>query len=175
MYGINKDTQVNESKYFDAGIHDEVTLEKVCYENSKKDGTGKNVLAFHFKGKNGETFRHVEFPVDADDPKADSKFKNLGVRIKHILLRFVPEDQIIIANVNSFEEYCNAVIALIGNKNKETKVAIKLVYDDRGNLGFTKYVGFIANTPSGLKIGTSEKLTKVTSSPESSTSVEEAF
>jgi len=164
MYGLSKDLAVNESNYFDAGIHSDVTLEKVTYENVKKDGTGKMVLAFHFKGNKGETFRHVEWPIESSDANADTKLTNMGKRIKHILTKFVPEENVVIANVETFEQYANAIISILGASNVGKKIAIKLLYDDKGNLGFPKYVGFIANDASSLKISNTEKITKPTPS-----------
>jgi hypothetical protein len=178
MYGISSDVKVNETLSFDPGIHSNVTLEKVSYENSKNDGTGKDVLAFHFKGEKGETFRYVEWPVDADVDGADKKFASMSKRIKHILLRFLSEDKIIIGNVATFAEYANAIITLLGNANKDKKVAIKLVYDDKDRLGFTKYTGFIADNASSLKIGTSERIVKLSGTAgvtTDATSVTEAF
>lgn len=179
MYGISKDLAVNESNYFDGGIHSDVILEKVTYENVKKDGTGKMVLAFHFKGSKGETFRHVEWPVESSDANAESKVVNMGKRIKHILTKFVPEEKVVIENVETFEQYCNAIITILGTSNVDKKVAIKLLYDDKGNLGFPKYIGFIANDASALKVSNTEKITKPTPNSAgdltAATSVTDAF
>ena len=168
MYGISKDLAVNESNYFDGGIHSDVTIEKIAYENSKKDGTGKYVLAFHFKGSKGETFRHVEWPVEANDANADSKISNMSKRIKHILTKFVPEENVIVNNVETFEQYANEIIRIAGKSYEGKTFAIKLTYGDvknpSANLGFTKYVGFIANDASTLKISNTECITKPTPS-----------
>ena len=177
MYGISSDVKVNESLSFEPGIHSDVTLEKVALENSKNDGTGKEVLAFHFKGKNGEQFRYVEWPIDAENADAEKKFTSMSKRIKHILLRFLPEDKIVIGNVATFAEYGNAIIALLGDSYKSKKVAIKLVYDDKDRLGFTKYTGFIADNASSLRISNTERIVKLaaTSNIEEATSVTDAF
>jgi hypothetical protein len=177
MYGISSDVKVNESLSFEPGIHSDVTLEKVAFENSKNDGTGKDVLAFHFKGSKGETFRYVEWPVDADDANAEKKFASMSKRIKHILLRFLLEESIVIGNVASFQDYANAVIALLGDTFKGKTVAIKLVYDDKDRLGFTKYTGFIGNNAASLKISNTERIVKLaaTANPDEVTSVTESF
>lgn len=172
MYGISKDLEVNESNYFDAGIHGGVKIEKICLENSKKDGTGKQVLAFHFKGPKGENYRHVEWPIDSSDAKAESKVTNMSKRIKHILTKFVPEENVLVGNVSSFEEYAAAIIKIAGNNFAGKEFAVKMVYDDKGNLGFPKYVGFIANNVTDLKIGNNDKVTKPTPTPTANT---EAF
>jgi hypothetical protein len=162
MYGISKDLAVNENNYFDGGIHNGVIIEKINYENVKKDGTGKMVLAFHFKGTKGETFRHVEWPVDESDANAESKIVNMGKRIKHILSKFVPEADIVIGNVSTFEQYANEVIRIAGTNYEGKTFEIKLLVDDKNNIGFPKYVGFIAKDAGTLKVSNTEKITKTT-------------
>lgn len=165
MYGISRDLTVNENNYFDGGIHNDVILEKVSYENAKKDGTGKMILAFHFKGSKGETFRHVEWPVEETDANMESKVVNMGKRIKHILSKFVAEENIVIANVSTFEQYANEVKRIAGENYVGKTFEIKLIYDDKDNLGFPKYVGFIAKDKGTLKISATEKVTKATATP----------
>lgn len=181
MYGISKDVQVNESSYFGGGIHSGVSIEKISYESSSKDGNGKFVLAFHFKGKNGETFRHVEWPVDDTDASAQSKIDNMAKRIKHILTKFMSEEDVVVGNVGSFEEYAKAIIALAGSKFNGKTFAIKLVYNDKNKLGFTKYTGFIAKEEEAykLRIGKDEKVSlpsaSEASNPETTTATTDAF
>ena len=177
MYGISKDLTVDENNRFDGGIHSGVIIEKISYENAKKDGTGKDVLAFHFKGAKGETFRHVEWPVESSDDKAESKVANMSKRIKHILSKFVAEDSIVVGNVATFQEYANEIIRIAGNNYNGKTFEIKLLFDDRGNLGFPKYVGFIAKDAGTLKVSATEKITKATptANDEISNFVPEAF
>jgi hypothetical protein len=177
MYEISKDLTIDENNRFDGGIHSGVIIEKISYENAKKDGTGKDVLAFHFKGAKGETFRHVEFPVEESDAKMESKVVNMGKRIKHILSKFVAEENIAIAKVSTFEQYVNEVKRIAGENYVGKTFEIKLVYDDKNNLGFPKYVGFIAKDAGTLKISSTEKITKAspTSSDEIANFVPEAF
>lgn len=160
MYGISKDLAVNENNYFDGGIHDGVIIEKISYENVKKDDSGKMILAFHFKGAKGETFRHVEWPIEESDAKAESKVANMGKRVKHILSKFMPEENIVINNVTTFEQYANAIVTLAGSSFNGKTFSIKLLYDDKNNLGFPKYVGFIAKDAGTLKISNTEKIVK---------------
>ncbi len=160
MYEISKDLMVNENVQFDAGIHSGVTIEKISYENVKNDGTGKNILAFHFKGSRGETFRHVEWPIEESDANLESKVANMGKRIKHILSKFVPEESIVIGNVNSFEEYANEVILIAGTAYKGRTFEIKLLLNDSDKLCFPKYVGFIAKEAGTLKLRKDEKIVK---------------
>lgn len=168
MYGITKETQAESAGlYFSGGINENVELEKISYEGSKKDGTGDKVLAFHFKGPRGEQFRHVEWKIDETREDASKKFENLNKRIKHILTKFMTEEEVIIAGVSNFEEYCTKVISLAGNKFAGVKVRIKLVYNGN-NLGFTKYLGFIERmdtTPSKIQVGKDEVIVRPAATP----------
>lgn len=164
---VTKET-VGESanKQFSAGIYAGVTLESVVFESPRKDGEGNKVLMFNFKGANGETFRHLEWPVDeskAQDPQ--KSYENQGKRIKHILSKFIDEDTIIIEGVSSYEEFAAKVIELLGKENVGKTVAIKLVYNAKGNVEFTKYLGFIGNNASDLRIGNNELMVKPSAQP----------
>jgi hypothetical protein len=164
---VNQETVANQAnKQFQGGIHSNVTLESVTFESPRKDGEGNKVLMFNFKGQNGETFRHLEWAVDeskAQDPQ--KAYENQGKRIKHILSKFISEDSIIIEGVSSYEEFANKVIELLGSANVGVKVAIKLVYNQKGNVEFTKYLGFIGNNASDLRIGNNELMTKPSAQP----------
>lgn len=174
-YGFNQDTQSESTaKYFNAGITPNVELESVEFKSAKKDGTGEPVLMFNFKGENGETFRHIEWDVkDAQDlAKAQEA---LGKRVKHIITKFIPEEKAILSG-NTYAEFSQGVINLLGDSFKGKKVAIKLVYGSKEypkqNYGFTKYTGFIANDAKDLRIGDKELLTKPSANPSSNTELE---
>ncbi len=166
---VNKETVAEQAnKQFQGGIHSNVTLESITFESPRKDGTGDKVLMFNFKGQNGETFRHLEWAVDeakAQDPQ--KAYENQGKRIKHILSKFIAEDLIVIEGVSSYEEFANKVIELLGTSNEGKTVAIKLVYNQKGNVEFTKYLGFIGNVATDLQIGNKEIVVKPTATPSS--------
>lgn len=164
---VNKETIAESAnKQFGGGIHGNVTLESVTFESPRKDGEGDKVLMFNFKGRNGETFRHLEWPVDeskAQDPQ--KAYENQGKRIKHILSKFIAEDAIIIEGVSSYAEFSAKVIELLGTSNVGKTVAIKLVYNAKGNVEFTKYLGFIGNAASDLQIGAKELIERPKAQP----------
>ena len=164
---VNQTTVGNQTnKQFNGGIHSNVTLESVTFESPRKDGEGDKVLMFNFKGQNGETFRHLEWAIDeskAQDPQ--KAYENQGKRIKHILSKFIAEDAIIIEGVSSYAEFSNKVIELLGTANVGKTVAIKLTYNAKGNLEFTKYLGFIGNNAADLQIGKNELVTRPQAQP----------
>lgn len=168
MYGFNQETKSESpvSKQFTAGIHSNVELESVTFESPRKDGTGNPSLIFTFKGENGEIFRHIEWEVgeQATDPAKSAE--NLSKRVKHILTKFIPEDQAVLTG-NNYAEFSKGVINLLGDKHKGVKVAIKLLYNQKNNLVFTKYLGFIGKDKTDLRISANEsaQLTRVEATP----------
>lgn len=162
-YGFNQETvaESTNSKQFSAGITSGVTLEAITFESPKKDGTGDKVLIFTFRGPEGEMFRHIEWDIQDGDEK---KLENMAKRIKHILTKFIPEEQAVLKG-NTYEEFAYGVIALLGKNNVGKSVSIKLVYNDKNNLQFTKYLGFIAKEAKDLSISKTEKITKITAAP----------
>lgn len=164
-YSITTETPAESaSKYFGPGIHENVLLSSVEFVSPKKDGTGDPQLIFTFTGKKGETFRHIEWEVGSNSLDPEKARTNLAKRIKHILTKFMPEDKVILSG-NSWAEFCKGIISLLGNQHVGKPVAIKLVYNDKDNLGFTKYLGFIATSASELSIGSKERVTKLAATP----------
>jgi len=164
-YGFNTETKSESTnKQFNPGIHSGVELESVEFKSPKKDGSGDPSLMFNFKGANGETFRHIEWAVGEQATDVEKSQQSLAKRVKHIITKFIPEEQAVLAG-NSYAEFAQGVINLIGDNNKGKKVAIKLVYNDKGNLIFTKYVGFIALDAKDLRIGDKERITKTPIAP----------
>ena len=169
-YGFNNETvaESTNSKQFNAGITANVTLESITFESPRKDGTGDKVLIFTFRGPEGEVYRHIEWDVQDGDEK---KLENMAKRIKHILTKFIPEEQAVLHG-DSYEAFANGVIALLGKNNVGKSVAVKLVYSDKNNLQFTKYLGFIAKEAKDLSIGKTEKVSKTAAIPSDMDSVD---
>lgn len=156
MYEISKDTAAESNfKPFSAGIHANAELKSVEFKVvNEKINEGEPTLVFDFVGAKGEKINHIEYPVDnAPDPAKAGGF--MASRIKHILSKFIPEDQIVLRG-NTYKEFCEGVIALIGDHYKGVKVAIKLTYGDKKypktKLGFPKFPDFIALSPLDLHI-----------------------
>lgn len=168
MYGFNQETKAESlnGKQFDAGIHHSVELESVEFKSPRKDGEGNPVLMFNFVGPNNEKFRHIEWEIGEQATDPEKSAMALAKRVKHILTKFMPEEQCVLQG-STYAEFANGVITLLGDQHKGKKVAIKLLYNNKGNLVFTKYVGFIAHEAKDLVISKSEvpNLTKVAVNP----------
>ena len=73
-----------------------------------------------------------------------------------------------IVGLHNIQEYCKHNDIKTLYKNSPTSISFvskKLVYNDKGNLIFTKYVGFIALDAKDLRIGDKERLTKTPIAP----------
>ena len=160
MYEISKNLTIDENNRFDGGIHSGVIIEKISYENAKKDGTSdKTVIRVTFEGEKGESYTHTEFPVtDGDEKKIESQMK----RLKRIVKEVTKTD--FATNFTSWEECANSFIRSLGNYSS-VKLQIKLLYNDKGYLEMPKYDPTVRNmSEPTLSISKSEepKLVKPT-------------
>jgi hypothetical protein len=153
MYGFDESTKIEGGgNYIPAGIVENVVLQDVFYEPLKADGDGDHVLKFLFADNTGATFNHIEFPIEykrtLDMAKGWGKtsaeaeafvretYAAQGERIKHILSCFIPRDKCVF-KANSFKEFAEGVIALLGNAHEGVEVRIKTVY--KKNSSYTTF------------------------------------
>lgn len=156
MYNITNETPSESNfKTFGAGVHSDVALESVEFKSIHAQvNNGDPTLAFNFVGPKGEKFTHLEYPADsANDPTKAAGF--MVSRVKHILARFMPAEEVVLSG-NTYAEFSNAIINLLGTKNKGVKVAVKLTFGTKKypakRLGFPKFPDFIASSASDLHI-----------------------
>jgi hypothetical protein len=184
MYGIDKTIQSESGfKTIGVGIQENCELMNAAYgpSSEKKDGAAKGLI-FNFKQEGGATFRFLEFPIDNDREKKNAEtyydklvkenktpdmpkplFINQYVkrvydaqasRIKHIMSKFIPEDQTLVSGT-TFEMFSNNVITALGNSYKGKKLRLKLVYNYKDYATFPKYANFIelqTDAPTTLKL-----------------------
>ena len=144
MYGFDEQTGASSGgARIDAGITENVSLKDVLYEPLKADGTGDDVLKFLFGDPTGASFTHIEFPIEPDrltelakgwgKSQADAEsyvkqqFDAQGERIKHILACFIPKDKCIF-RANSFKEFAEGVITMLGQSHTDVPCRVKIVY-----------------------------------------------
>lgn len=138
MYGIVAPSE--GGMYLEAGIHENVTLQKIEF-GPAKEGGNINALKFVFANEAGELFEHMEFAINEQmhrdggprwgktvDQLIENDYQNLGARIYHIASCFVSEQELtafaqsftatpIQANspANAWKEYCKRVFQLFHN------------------------------------------------------------
>ncbi|HKL13706.1 MAG TPA: hypothetical protein VJ907_08880 [Halanaerobiales bacterium] len=163
MYNVNKEikSEGNGLNYLDVGIHDDVEMTSVEFKQSDK---GNKFLVFTFE-KDKKVVTHTEWePKDQDPEKLEEKTINQIKRVKHIVTKYIPEEQYEF-NVSNFEEFCNKTIALLGSKYQGKKVRIKIVYNYSNYTTLPNYVPFIEKMEvpkedSRLEISSIDKMKK---------------
>lgn len=171
MYNITKETQ-SESQYktFGAGIISNVELESIEFKPiNAKINDNEPTLAFNFVGPKGEKINLIEYPAEKSTKDPEQSAKDTASRVKHILSRFMPSEEVTLSG-NNYAEFSNGVIALLGDKAKGKKVFIKLTYgtkaypNSKNRLAFPKYPDFISND-NDLKILPNDLLHPIVAQP----------
>lgn len=167
MFGFSQETTSEKKGRINCGIQENCELVKVVYEKIKE----KDVLCFYFEDAFNNEFKHIEWEPDSTKDTYAKKCDSLGKRIKHIATKFLPEEKAVIPQTETWEEFCGAVVALLGTSFKGVKVRIKLVMSNSNFPSFTPYTVFIESmkVPVGssqLRIGKDERIKAVLASPD---------
>ena len=130
MYNVTINTPFEDktANFMDKGIHENVVLDRIEAGTSKNDN---EFIAFYFIGSNGEKGSHTEYKPKHEDPaKLAEKELNQISRIKQIATCFIPEEKFVFS-ANSFKEFVNKTISLIGDSYKDVKLRVKMVYSGK--------------------------------------------
>lgn len=129
------------TNFMDAGIHENIELINIRYDESPKEHN--KFLVFTFKNERGQELSHTEWePRDVDETRLLNKQRNQVKRIKHIAKRYMPETDFNI-ETDSFETFALKTIQLFGDKIKSKKVRIKVTYSDSNYTSLPRYIPFI--------------------------------
>lgn len=137
------------------GINENVKLVDIAYEPAK-EGSENMCLSFYFQDKEGRQLRHAEFPVDPEETKkraiqqgndpVDAVRKRVraqGVRLKHIATKIVSEERAVIKNVQTFQQYAQAVIQLLKPELPAGPFRIKVIMNHKDYSSLPPYPPFI--------------------------------
>lgn len=142
----------NNSKYLEAGIHDNVKLTGVRTADSP---TGNKFIEFTFE-KDGKIATHTEWepkPREGyDDAANQSKATNQVTRIMRILRCFYPKEALIFSG-NSYKEFANWVVSMLNSANKDILLRAKIVYNEKGYTTLPSYVKFAFIEPMEIPMG----------------------
>lgn len=163
MYNVTKDinSESRSNNFMGPGIHENAELKHseegkypIVYGESKR---GNKFAAFHFVNDKGEILIHTEYePSDEDHEKLENKTLNQIKRFKHIITKFVPEENFIFEATN-FEDFVNKSIQILGTNYVGRKLRIKVVLNSNDYTTLPNYVPFIETmevTKSKLSINT---------------------
>lgn len=142
----------NNTKYLEAGIHDNVKFTSV---KTAVSPTGKNFIEFRFE-KDGKELVHTEWePKErAEDTEEQNQDKatNQVTRINRILRCFYPKEVLNFTG-SSYKEFTNWVVAMLNAANKDTLLKVKVVYNKDGYTTLPSYVKFAAIEPMNIPMG----------------------
>ena len=163
MYNVNKniDSESRSTNFMDVGIHEDVALTGIEYKTSD---AGNEFLVFHFE-KDGRKLDHTEWkPNDTDPDRLENKELNQIKRVKHIVTKFIPEDEYVF-QASDFKTFCENTIRLLGSKYEGNKVRIKVIYSFNNYTSLPNYVPFIEKMEvpkeqSKLELLSIDKMTK---------------
>jgi len=139
------DEKINENassfNFMDVGIHENVELVEVKVETSPN---GNNFMAFTFRSGDGKELTKTEWQPINDKETLAKKAKNQATRIKHIMTKYLPEEQTKIEyDTDNWSKYASTVKAKLDPVMKGVKVRIKAVYDNNDYVSLPNYLPFI--------------------------------
>lgn len=150
----------NDSKYLDAGIHDNVKVEEASV---RKSPTDKTFLEIKFT-KDGKVMTHTEWEARKRDDETtesyEAKCDRQVSRMLQILKCFYPKESLVFTG-SSFKEFVDWVAAMINAADKNKLVKVKIVYNDSGYTTLPKYSAFQFIEPMILPEGETSKIAKL--------------
>ena len=149
---ITLNNSSNNTKYLEAGIHDNVKFTSV---KTAVSPTGKNFIEFRFE-KDGKELVHTEWEpkerVEDTEEQNQNKATNQVTRINRILRCFYPKEVLNFTG-SSYKEFTNWVVAMLNAANKDTLLKVKVVYNKDGYTTLPSYVSFAAIEPMNIPMG----------------------
>lgn len=150
----------NNSKYLDAGIHDNVKVEEASV---RKSPTDKTFLEIKFT-KDGKVMTHTEWEARKRDDETTESYEarcdRQVSRMLQILKCFYPKESLVFTG-SSFKEFVDWVAAMINAADKSKLVKVKIVYNDNGYTTLPKYSAFQFIEPMVLPEGETSKIAKL--------------
>lgn len=149
---ITLNNSSNNTKYLEAGIHDNVKFTSV---KTAVSPTGKNFIEFRFE-KDGKELIHTEWEprerAEDTEEQNQNKATNQVTRINRILRCFYPKEVLNFTG-SSYKEFTNWVVAMLNAANKDTLLKVKVVYNKDGYTTLPSYVSFAAIEPMNIPMG----------------------
>lgn len=138
MYSTKTAIESTGSIYMNAGINDNVTLSNV---EVAKSPTGKDFIRFTFSDADGKTAEMTEWKneksmyvkTDVELQKEDDRQFGRIMQIIKCYISEVPD-----VELNSFVDMINWVKTTLNGVNKDTKLRLKVVYDNKGFIRVSK-------------------------------------
>ena len=141
MYNVNQniDSESSGTSFLDVGIHEDTELINVEYKTSSE---GNEFMVFTFEKDNKKVTLTEWKPKDSDTERLEIKTTNQIKRVKHIVTKFIPEDQYVF-EATDFKSFCENTIKLLGKNYVSKKVRIKVIYSWNNYTSLPPYTPFI--------------------------------
>ena len=161
MYQINETikSEGSSTSVFPLGISEDIEMTGVSVDTASN---GNAFLKFEFTSTEGSKLNHFEWPIDTNNEGWEKKLQSQMKRVKHIMTKFMDEEKIII-NATSFDDFAKTVITLLGNTYVGKKLRVKTVYSYNNYVSIPKYVPFVETmdvNPTKLNITSFDKMEK---------------
>lgn len=132
MYSTKTAIESTGSAFMNAGINDNVTLNNV---EVTKSPTGKDFIRFTFADADGKTAEWTEWKNEKSmyiktDAELQTEDNRQFGRILQILKCYM--DEVPDVELNSFADMINWVKTTLNAVNKDTKLRLKVVFDNKG-------------------------------------------
>ena len=132
MYSTKTAIESTGSAFMNAGINDNVTLNNV---EVTKSPTGKDFIRFTFTDADGKTAEWTEWKNEKSmyiktDAELQTEDNRQFGRILQILKCYM--DEVPDVELNSFADMINWVKTTLNAVNKDTKLRLKVVFDNKG-------------------------------------------
>lgn len=155
LYSKDRAANISKSdiKYIPAGINEDVVLQSAKCEKSQN---GNYFLEISFT-KNGATLTHTEWEPkmtnfitteEALQAKADNQYS----RMLQILTCFYPETALNF-NGETFKEFAEWIAGLLNAADKNKKLRVKVVYNNKGYTTLPSYAKYTFIEPMELPEG----------------------
>lgn len=151
----------NDVKYISTGIIENVSLKSARAEVSPN---GNNFLEITFE-KDGATLVHTEWePIMGQfvtsEEELQKKADNQYSRMLQILICFYKDEEINFEG-ESFKEFSKYVALMLNSANKDIKLRVKVVYNDKGYTTLPNYAKYTFIEPMILPEGKSSAIVKL--------------
>ena len=104
----------------------------------------KGNLKFTFENQTGK-FVKTEFAINREHPSYKKQQEEWELdRITHIFSAFVPKEELDKVSGDTFEEWANGLVKLVGDKYKGVECTLKLIVNKRNYLDFPPFPNFLS-------------------------------
>lgn len=155
LYSKDRAANISKSdvKYLPAGINEDVQLKSVKCEKSPN---GNYFLEITFD-KGGATLTHTEWEPKMSnfittEEALQSKADNQYSRMLQILSCFYPES-VLNFNGENFKEFAEWIVSLLNSADKNKKLRVKVVYNNKGYTTLPSYAKYTFIEPMELPEG----------------------